>query len=170
MLSKAQYLLAYKLLENTTPLSTDCGELCGKKCCTDWQDDVGIYLLPGEEQLFSFTEDWLKWEKHSTEEYEFCPSWEGDFFFVKCIKPCPREKRPFQCRTFPLLPHLEIDGRLSMILAQEFANLCPLIQKGIKSLNPDFVKNAKQAWQILLNDPLIYADVLWESEKRRKQK
>ena len=47
----------------------------------------------------------------------------------------------------------------------EYEKLCPLIAKGIPDLEPDFVESVRQAYNILLNDPLIYADILWESEK-----
>lgn len=165
MLDKKTYEKIYRILESTTPLKTDCGTLCNKICCTNWTNEVGMYLLPGEEQMFTFQEDWLTYELHSAEEYEFCPEWTGSYYFLKCTRPCPREKRPFQCRVFPLKAHITRKGRVDIVMDTEYEKLCPLIAKGIPDLEPDFVESVRQAYNILLNDPLIYADILWESEK-----
>ena len=41
---------AKALLENETPLKTDCGALCGAACCrTDADGKGGVYLFPGED-------------------------------------------------------------------------------------------------------------------------
>lgn len=167
MLSKEVFLKAYELLDAYTPLVDDCGLLCGSRCCSEWKDEVGIYLLPGEDQIFDFNCSCFTCEKQSTAEYEFCPSWQGEFYFVKCTGNCPRDKRPIQCRTFPLEPHLRLDGMLEMIISHEYEFLCPLVKQGIALINSDFVKNAKLAWTMLLGDSMIYEDVQWESEKRR---
>lgn len=167
MLNKETFQKIYDLLDQYTPLIDDCGMLCDSRCCSEWKDEVGIYLLPGEEQIFDFSCDCFSYEKQSTEDYEFCPSWEGEFYFVKCSGRCSREKRPIQCRTFPLEPHIRLDGMLEMILSPEYEFLCPLVKKGMDAIDPNFIKNAKIAWSMLLNDPMIYEDVLWESEKRR---
>ncbi|WP_286726274.1 hypothetical protein [Pelotomaculum sp. PtaB.Bin117] len=43
----------YRLLDDITPLAVDCGRLCGSACCSEWEQGAGIYLLPGEESMFS---------------------------------------------------------------------------------------------------------------------
>lgn len=170
MLAKDDFRRVYELLDEP-PVPFDCGVLCNKICCKDWKDEVGIYLLPGEEQMFTFKEPWLKWEKHSTEDYEFCPDWQGEFYFARCIGNCDRARRPIQCRTFPLIPHLHPNGRLSIIFNYTYQDLCPLIAKNdYKLLNPQFIKNVELAWKILLNDPMIYSDVAYESELRLQTK
>lgn len=156
----------YKLLNDVTPLPADCGRLCGAACCTEWEKGVGMYLLPGEEVMLSGSEEWLVWERHSTEEYEFCPSWQGTFYFVRCHGICPRDKRPFACRTFPVSPYLSTEGELELRLEEAAALLCPLVKAGdITLLDRRFLARARLAWEELLQDPRIRDDVEWESRR-----
>ncbi|MHB0885700.1 MAG: hypothetical protein ACYC41_07455 [Bacillota bacterium] len=167
MLSKEQFRRVYELLDKATPLPDDCGRLCDRKCCTEWDKGAGMYLLPGEEVMFTRNEDWLRWETHSTDDYEFCPAWNGDFFFVACTKPCPRDGRPFACRTFPLAPYLTPDGRLTMLLDDNGILICPFVSEGhLERLDPRFIDAAHRAWEILLTDDLIRADIEWQSRQR----
>lgn len=167
-LAKETYAKIYRLLEKVTPLQSDCGELCHELCCQSDGEDMGIYLLPGEEQLFDRTEDWLVWEEHQAEDYDFPPSWEGTIYYVRCIKACPREKRPIQCRTFPLAPHLTEKGTL--VLIRETLQLpyqCPLLAKKIP-LETAFVTSLFQAWTELIKDPLIFDLVEYDSIQRQQ--
>ncbi|MHB8926107.1 MAG: hypothetical protein ACYC9Q_00405 [Bacillota bacterium] len=167
MLTRDQFRKVYERLDQVTPLREDCGLLCSRQCCAEWEKGAGMYLLPGEEVMFTRDEDWLRWEVHSTDEYEFCPAWHGDFFFVACTKPCPRDRRPFACRTFPLAPYLTPDGRLTILFDDNGILICPLVREGrLERLDPRFVKAARQAWEILLTDGLIRADVEWQSRQR----
>ncbi len=167
MLTKKDFESVYRLLDDVTPLYGDCGELCDKKCCIDWEEEVGMYLLPGEEIMFSGQEDWLVFEKHSTEDYEFPPEWEGEFFFVRCIKPCPRDQRPFECRTFPLIPYFnQKTNSFDLRLNPNGIMICPLVKYSkIEELNPEFVKNVRKAWSILLTDPMIKQDIIHKSNE-----
>ena len=61
----------YRLLDQVSPVDYDCGELCGAACCTCQDPDMGIYLLPGEEKMFTRDEDWLSWGWCMAEDYEF---------------------------------------------------------------------------------------------------
>lgn len=156
----------YKLMNGVTPLPADCGRLCGAACCTEWEKGVGMYLLPGEEVMFSGTEDWLTWEEHSTEEYEFCPDWQGSFYFIRCNGICPRDKRPFACRSFPVSPYLTPDGGFELRLEEAATLLCPLVRAGdIKLLDRRFLARARLVWGELLQEPLIKADVEWASRR-----
>lgn len=167
MPTEEQFKKAYALLDEVTPLPEDCGLTCGHKCCTEWERGAGMDLLPGEEARFTRDEDWLRWEIHSSRDYEFCPTWNGDFFFIVCTKPCPREKRPFACRTFPLAPYLAPSGRLTMLLDDNGILVCPLVQSGrLDRLQPAFVEAARKAWEVLLDDEMIRADVEWRSRQR----
>lgn len=176
MLTKEDFTQIYRLLDEVTPLYGDCGELCEKLCCTDWEEGVGMYLLPGEEVMFSGNEDWLVFEKHSTEDYEFPPSWEGEFTFVRCVKPCPREKRPFECRTFPVIPYYDSESdSFELILHPDGIQICPLAKYSqLDELNPEFIETLQEAWSILLTDPLIaddirYKSALWDQDPPWKQ-
>ena len=190
---KSEYEEIYRLLDTVSPLPFDCGILCGAACCgTDdeawaghpvFEDDgaalqgrdagedipeMGIYLLPGEEKVHSKKDGWLTWSEERAEDYEFPDSWKGKVYFVRCKTPphCPREKRPIQCRTFPLSPHYMEDGRLVMILNDlELPYQCPLIEEEM-DLDPVFLKVTWSCWARLVEDPLIRDLVRMDSEGR----
>ena len=175
---KSEYLEIYRRLDRVSPLSFDCGTLCGAACCGTTEEtvqesgfDMGIYLLPGEEKLHNKKDDWLVWSEERAEDYEFPESWKGNVFFVRCKTPpeCPREKRPIQCRTFPLLPHFMEDGHLVMILNDlELPYHCPLIEKDME-LEPDFLEVTWRCWARLVEDPLIHDLVRMDSEERYEE-
>lgn len=171
---KSTYKAIYRLLDRVSPLPYDCGKLCSAACCTcsDEEDasdmQLGIYLLPGEEKLFSKKEDWLDWSWEYAEDFDFPDSWKGRVYFIRCRKPpyCPREKRPLQCRFFPLSPHLTEDGILRLVLnTVELPYRCPLIQDRME-LTQSFIQATYTVWKHLIRDPLIYDLVLMDSEDR----
>ena len=56
---------ARRLVENVTPLRTDCGLNCGRACCAPDEDGQGgVYLFPGEEALLSGV-SWARIEPRS---------------------------------------------------------------------------------------------------------
>lgn len=160
---------ARRILADVTPLDFDCGTLCGHKCCTDFGPDEGVYLLPGELPLFDGSEDFTSWQFHRTDEYDFAPSWEKQHDavpFLQCTKLCDREKRPFECRTYPLLPYLHPDGRLEMRYSFLASAICPLPERyKLTELQPAFIEAARQAWAVLLQDPEMLDHVKWLSEQ-----
>ena len=167
---KRTYKAIYRLLDKVSPVPYDCGKLCNAACCNCGNDDedLGIYLLPGEDKVHERDSDWLIWSAENAEDYEFPESWKGKVYFVRCKTPpvCPREKRPIQCRTFPLTPHIDLDGELSMILNDsELPYNCPLIEREME-LTPEFVQATYTAWKHLIRDPLIYDLVKEDSEYR----
>ncbi len=176
ILRKADYRAIYRFLDRVSPLPCDCGSLCGALCCgtpedSQWDEKMGIYLLPGEDKLHSKSDDWLIWNEDSTEEYVFPPSWKGKVFFVKCkdAPKCPREKRPIQCRTFPLSPHFLDEGHLVLIWDTDpLPYFCPLIRDNAK-LNRDFILATYTVWKHLVRDPLILDLIEMNSEEREKE-
>ena len=68
-ISKETYGQIYKMLDAVSPLDCDCGALCGAACCTGGDGDMGIYLLPGEEEYLKDSGDWLKWSEGNAEDY-----------------------------------------------------------------------------------------------------
>ncbi len=178
---KNTYRAIYRLLNRVSPLSTDCGQLCAAACCNCGGDgseenspdfEMGIYLLPGEEKLFTRKENWLKWSVENAEDYEFPDSWSGKVYFVRCKTPphCPREMRPLQCRFYPLAPYLTEDGILKLILSPaELPYHCPLITDKIP-LQESFIKATFTVWKHLLRDPLIYDLVTMDSKELRKKR
>lgn len=57
------YRQAYRILNDTTPLEVDCGQLCGARCCqSEGEEESGMYLFPGEEVMFHGAGDWVRIE------------------------------------------------------------------------------------------------------------
>ncbi len=178
-IKKSTFKAIYRLLDRVSPVSGDCGRLCNAACCTcdDGASDenadysMGIYLLPGEEKLFTGHEDWLQWGFLRAEDYQFPESWTGKVFFLRCLSApsCPREKRPLQCRFFPLAPHLDQYGNLLLIYhSGELPYDCPLINERIP-LNHDFIKATYTVWSHLIRDPLIFDLVEMDSDERTEK-
>ena len=64
-----------------------------------------MYLLPGEEVMFGPEDSsWLTFEDHFPEDYDIYPGFGRPLRFVRCRGSCPRDRRPFECRTFPVVP------------------------------------------------------------------
>ncbi len=165
---KSTYKAIYRLLDRVSPIKTDCGLLCDSACCRNTEGNMGIYLLPGEEKLFSRKEAWLRWDVENAEDYEFPDSWHGKIYFLTCLGPayCHRKERPLQCRFFPLAPHITRDGKLVMIIFPlKLPYECPLIQNKT-DLEPSFVKAVHTVWARLVQDPLIRDLVLHDSNDR----
>ena len=185
---KNTYRAIYRLLDRVSPMPFDCGSICGAACCMidelDREEglDMGMYLMPGEDKIHNKKDPWLSWETHSSEEYDFPPSFQGDMFFVKCRGPahCKRALRPLQCRTFPLKPILTDpeetapenlfyrEGGCPLVLIYNNDALpycCPLIE-GNARLNEDFIRATYLVWKHLIRDPLIYDYVKSNGECR----
>ena len=171
--TKITFLAIYRFLDKVSPLDQDCGQLCGAACCTCGsqtdsrdlcdEDDFGIYLLPGEDKVFDRKE-----EKNRAEDYEFPDSWHGTIYFLHCKTApcCPREKRPLQCRFFPLAPHLDEEDVLHIVYQdEELPYDCPLISQKIP-LNEDFIHATYTVWKHLIQDPLLYDLVVLDSDFR----
>lgn len=173
MSKKELFTTIYDKLNRTELLDYDCGKLCDAACCTlggsYGDENMGIYLLPGEEELL-MDEDWLDIKASDAGEHDLPETWTGKVYFAKCKTPpiCPRDKRPMQCRTFPLAPHIDEDGELIMVYNDlELPYECPLIEEEIP-LEDDFLDAITEAWRELIKDPLIYDLVKMDSEAREK--
>jgi len=165
------YQKLYHITDMITPLEDDCGKLCGKICCRpDQNNTLGVYLYPGEEDMFTREEDWLCWEQRNPAEDDFPASWSNPVYFIRCAKPCPRKHRPLNCRFFPLAPHLLKDNTL--LLIHETLPLpyqCPLIKRKIP-LRKEFVDTVVRCWQELLTDQRVRDLVQMDSREREKER
>ncbi len=165
----------YRLLNRVNPVDFDCGLLCNKSCCIpetptpEEEEDLGIYLYPGEELVHDQSDDWLLWKEDTAEDHDLPDSWTGTpVYFIRCRDPlqCKRELRPIQCRTFPLQPHLTEEGQLSLIFCDlDLPYVCPLIG-GENELNGSFIRAVYTVWKHLIEDPRIYDFVRMDSEDR----
>ena len=135
---------ASALLENVTPLKTDCGLLCSAACCTD-NGEAGscVWLLPGEEAG-------CDWGSVSS---AVLPVTGIKLNSLYCTSPCTRSRRPFMCRIFPLSPYYSVKrGIWDVRMDRRAAAVCPLFKSGVRGLNPDFISAARAAVTMLSED------------------
>ncbi len=157
-----KWIAVYRLLDKVSTEVFDCGQLCGSACCTclDAEEEMGIYLFPGEHLLLKEMPDtsWLSMETQDPSELGFPESWKEPVYFVKCKTPpvCPRNFRPLQCRTFPLKPVFGENGVLEMIWNdEELPYSCPLIENNAP-IHDSFYKATYTVWTHLLRDKRIF--------------
>ncbi len=109
---------AYELLENVTPVKYDCGKICNKKCCKG-NDNDGMLLFPGEEEIF-----------YQNENFEVYFDNRYDNLAVRCKGSCCRNERPLSCRIFPYLIYTEEkSGKHSVVPDIRALEFCPLISE-----------------------------------------
>ena len=166
----------YERLDEVSPVDFDCGKLCGEVCCVyDAEDyrneELALYLLPGEELMY---EDSPEFELYfiDSSEIKYPHSWKGQIYLVKCKNPpkCDRSIRPIQCRTFPVIPHIDKNNHFYLIFDEsQYPYECPLIKENI-DLNEDFIYETYKVWRLLLKNKLIYDLVDMDSRKRENSK
>lgn len=181
----SKYRAVYRLLDHVSPIDDDCGKLCSAACCMDGGcgsecgsdedfdeycgEQMGIYMLPGEELIHDMNDGWLTWNVEDAEELDLPESWGDQVYFVRCSGPenCRRDMRPIQCRTFPLTPYITEDGQLEMLYSDmELPYSCPLIDEEIP-LNDSFVRATRTAWKHLLRYRPVRDLVQRDSEDMR---
>ncbi len=117
---KEIYKAIYQHLDDLTPLPLDCGELCGKLCCSSYDnDETGMYLFPGEEALFIGNNGFKIIDSEFTYKNGKCAK------LVCCTRPCERNERPLSCRIFPLVPYFRKGSQVRIILDPRAVS-CPL--------------------------------------------
>ena len=132
----ARVKYARLLLEDLTPLKTDCGRACGGACC----ESAGtMHLLPGEEALCTM----------------FTLVQGGAGPEMTCDGTCDRKDRPFACRVFPLTYRFDrkTEGKFRIAMEPRGRGLCPLAMAGAKALDPAFVEAARRAGEVLSDHP-----------------
>ena len=102
------YEYAYSMLENSTPLKTDCGTLCDKKCCSG-DGETGMLLFPNEKTTLNIIEN------------------NGRFLAV-CSGNCKRNERPLSCRLFPFFPVIDEKGNVRVEIDFRGFGICPLVE------------------------------------------
>ena len=136
---------AYAALESVTPLATDCGQVCGGRCCRATADSIGMLLFPGEERRLADA----GFRLHPTED----GGW-----LLTCDGTCDRTRRPLACRMFPLFPCVGEDGRVRAVYDPRGWRLCPLVRECAHvPLERDFVRAVRRAGRILMEDPACAA-------------
>lgn len=137
-------LAARELLENLTPLKTDCGRLCQGACCQG-DEATGMLLFPGEEALY--------------EDCAFARVVPTGFSLggtpaqlLVCSGRCDRKNRPLACRLFPLFLKFREDQAPVLRMDARARAVCPLTDYGMKALDPAFRQAARRAYDLLLED------------------
>lgn len=143
---KRLYKKVLKELGIATPLHSDCGVLCGEKCCSGTEDD-GMLLFPGEEYLYK-GRDWCR-----VKDTNIVLS---DGYIVKllvCRGKCPRDERPLSCRIFPLTPYINEFGRVDFRLDPRSFGICPVSRNPDEyPVEDDFIESLYKAFPPLLKD------------------
>ena len=143
---------AYALLEEVTPLTTDCGAVCDGRCCHESADSEGMLLFPGEEVLLADAG------------YTIRPADGG--YLLTCDGTCDRSLRPLSCRIFPLFPILTEEGRIKAVYDPRGYRMCPLVRECAHvPLDRDFVRAVRRAGRILTEDPACAAFLRLQSEE-----
>ena len=132
------YNKAYCEIGSMTPISADCGKLCGARCCRGDEND-GMIVFPGEEKLLS-----AHGYKLMQREMNGFP-----VYFTSCNGSCNRVYRPLSCRIFPLAPTLR-DGTLKIIPDPRAKYLCPLLLAD--SVEEKFKAAVERAFSLLSED------------------
>ena len=132
-------LRARALLEDLTPLKTDCGLLCAGLCCRPLEGEMtGMLLFPGEEAYYE-----------GRGGYRMTATDQGTLLI--CSGRCDRADRPLSCRLMPLMPLIREDG-IKVATDHRAKTVCPLARQGKDALDPDFVAAVRQVGCILAED------------------
>ncbi|MBQ7784535.1 MAG: hypothetical protein IJ381_00090 [Clostridia bacterium] len=135
---------ARMLLENLTPLKTDCGRLCQGACCQG-DENTGMLLFPGEDAFYvdcGFARILPAGFKLGGQ----------DALLLVCNGTCDRSNRPLACRLFPLFCKFKEDGMTKLRMDVRAKSVCPLTDYGIRALDADFKQAARRAYDILLKE------------------
>ena len=130
---------ARALLENITPLHTDCGLICKGACCHPMEGEMtGMLLFPGEASYYE-----------GREGYRMTATEQG--MLLICSGRCDRADRPLSCRLMPLIPLIRADG-VKVATDQRAKTVCPLARQGKDALAPEFVSAVREVGRILAED------------------
>ena len=131
---------ARALLAEVTPLKTDCGKVCGARCCRSLEEEeTGMLLFPGEEEMYRGKPGWSLRETTAG-------------ILAVCPGRCERNDRPLACRIFPLLPVIR-EGTVKAAADQRAKAVCPLLRQGIRGMDPAFTEAVREAGKLLAEEP-----------------
>ena len=131
---------ARELLERSVPLGRfDCGKLCGGHCCKG-DEDTGMWLFPGEEELYENNPDFTVKETEGNQGYKM----------IVCNGSCNRNERPIACRIYPFYPKIDGD-RVGVIRDLRGLSSCPIVKNEMKP-DPKFLRNLRKATRYLIRD------------------
>lgn len=131
---KKLYEDVFKILGDLTPLTADCGLLCGGACCKG-DENTGMRLFPHEET-----------------ELQVKPI-EGGGRLAVCDGTCDRNKRPLACWIFPFFPTVDEKGKVFVEKDTRAQRICPLLAHSDEIVfDPRFFKALKKVGKLLAKD------------------
>ncbi len=143
---KIFYTKLYKMLEDVTPLTIDCGQLCNGACCAPTEEIMGMHLFPGEKVMYEPLPKWTK-----IYESNFTYNNGKKVQLITCHGTCDRKLRPLSCRIFPLVPYAKRGDKLKIMLDIRGRGICPLATAmELEDLNPLFVKRVILAMNLCM--------------------
>lgn len=144
------YKRAYDILENSTPLTADCGTVCDKNCCKG-DSKTGMLLFPHEKTTLEITE-------------------ENGRRLAVCDGSCDRSERPLSCRIFPFFPSITEKG-IEVVPDWRGVYTCPLISHADEIIfDDDFLDNVKNIGMMLSEDKEILAFMQEQTEDINSEK
>lgn len=133
------YEKIFKILGDLTPLTADCGRLCGGACCKG-DEKTGMRLFPFEQTTLTVVET------------------EDGGRLAVCDGTCDRDERPLSCRIFPFFPTVDEKGRVFVQLDYRAARLCPMVSHADDIVfDKRFLKAVKKVGTVLAKDPACRA-------------
>ncbi len=150
---------AREKLNQATPMKTDCGRVCGARCCSPLEgEETGMLLFPGEAEAYAGKPGWTV---RNTAR--------GDL--VICPGTCERAERPLSCRLFPLLPVIGDDGGIRVVTDLRAKAVCPLARQGKSAMDPAFIDAVREAGEILArnDEQAVFLDLLAEEQEQLKE-
>jgi len=140
------YEYIYRKLNNRTPVKGDCGMLCNGRCCSDEEcEGLGMYLFPGEEEMF------INESGFEIDESEFEVNGRKTKILY-CDGSCDRKKRPLSCRIFPLFPYISVTGEIKVIKDIRSKSICPLYEADLKDFSHTFIRGVFHIGKLLSED------------------
>jgi hypothetical protein len=128
------YKNLYRLFDGVTPLSADCGEICGGACCRG-SEDTGMILFPGESTSLEVK------QTHGRR-------------YAICRGECDRLTRPLSCRIFPFFPMLTDDGEIRVTADPRGRSICPLVRNAPNiAFDTSFIRRVYVAGRALSRQP-----------------
>ncbi len=136
---------AKAVLSTYTPLSADCGLVCGKACCKG-DGETGMLLFPGEDTALPVKE-------------------KGGVRLCVCEGKCNRSERPLSCMIFPFFPYMDENGKIQAKADIRGISICPLIShKDEIIFSKIFLRRVARAGRILAKDKEC-RKFLWETSR-----
>lgn len=141
------YLQLYRMFDSNTPLKVDCGQLCNSACCKG--DDSGMFLFPGEENVYKLLKPKGMRIEYSDLEYNDNGTIRKTPILF-CNGKCDRYVRPLACRIFPLTPILDANDNIRIITDPRAKSVCPLAKTlPLNEYTSSFIRSIEKSFILL---------------------